>query len=53
MKSPDAGMNVSNVPANTPGSESGKITVRNVRPKLEYRSAAASIRLVWIFSRLT
>ena len=35
MKSPVAGMNVSNVPANTPGSDSGRITVRNVRPNDE------------------
>ena len=29
MKSPAAGMNVSSVPATTPGSESGTVTRRN------------------------
>ena len=29
MKSPAAGMNVSSVPAKTPGSESGSVTRRN------------------------
>ena len=30
MKSPEAGMNVSSVPANTPGSDIGRITRRKV-----------------------
>ena len=30
MKSPAAGMKVSSVPATTPGSDSGQVTLRNV-----------------------
>ena len=31
MKSPAAGMNASRLPANTPGSDSGRITLRKLR----------------------
>ena len=53
MKSPTAGMKHSSVPANTPGIDSGRITLRNAWPKLEYRSCAASTSRLSIFSRLT
>jgi hypothetical protein len=38
MKSPEAGMNVSRVPAKTPGRESGSVTRRNAVPAFAYRS---------------
>ncbi len=43
MKSPAAGMNVSSVPATTPGIDSGSVTRRNAFGRLAYRSFAASI----------
>jgi hypothetical protein len=52
-KSPAAGMNVSSPPANTPGSESGRTTLRNARQPLEYRSVAASTKPTSIFSSAT
>ena len=50
MKSPAAGMNVSSVPATTPGSESGSVTRRNVLKLFAYRSCAASISRLSICS---
>ena len=35
-------MKVSKVPATTPGSDSGKVTLRNVVKAFEYKSPAAS-----------
>ena len=53
LRTPAAGMNTSSDPANTPGNERGKITLRNARQVLEYRSRAASTRRGSIFSSAT
>jgi hypothetical protein len=53
MKSPTAGMKVNSDPANTPGSERGKVTRKKAVIRLEYRSLAASRRLLSIFSSAT
>ena len=52
MKSPAAGMKVSNVPATTPGSDSGNVTLKKPRIGDAYRSLDASISRDSIFSRL-
>ena len=44
MYSPIVGMNTKMKPATTPGSDSGKVTVQNVRSRLAPRSPEASSR---------